>query len=118
MNKDLHASNPGWISVSFLRSVIKYLSAYKYTLPWKAKIGHILGGHTGIYIAAVHVVATSKALKTLPHARLSQLSHAIPWCFSERDGLDVQHLNLVYRANGECVIIHQSKTGIGKNRKE
>ena len=102
-----------WLNLSsFLSSVIKISFGNKYTLPLKAKIGHILGDHTGVTIAAV--VVTVQALKTLPHARLSC---SVPWCFSERDGLDVQHLNLVHRADSECVIIHQSKTAIGKNRK-
>ena len=42
---------------------------------------------------------------------------AVPWRFSERDGLDVKHLDLVHRADSERVIVHQSKAEMDMNTK-
>lgn len=42
---------------------------------------------------------------------------AVPWRFSERDGLDVKHLDLIHRANSERVIVHQSKAAVSMNTK-
>ena len=75
---------------------------------------------SGAYIASIITCRILKAICSgvgLGSGTETRLSRSVPWCFSERDGLDVQHLNLVHRADGECVIIHQSKTAIGKNRK-